>query len=295
MTSDATEEARLPSRASSRRLRLHATLLAITLSAVLAGCAVIATHDTFWAVRRVDAGDETYIEARSHIASHGMAPVLRMRSVPVAERKASAARLELRRATASKQVWDAHGPAASREIGRALNWLQGSRALSGMPAELTLIAVDPGSAVDITERELVSDFLTLTIYVPVDAGSSPRLSSTLRSGLATVFHELIHVRSRSRIETRKRADEEYLATMFESCYLIDSIQTGDRLHLKRSRQHSIDYVLASSLKGADEAIAALQGIAGGDIVDAASHESVGRLRAFCQRFTATEWQHPIKP
>ena len=78
-----------------------------------------------------------------------------------------------------------------------------------------------------------------------------------------------------------------MATMFESCYLIDSARIDDRIRLKQTSLHPADYALGSSSEGAGDAIAALREVAGVDVVDAGAVGALRRLRAHCRRFIAS--------
>lgn len=255
---------------------------------LMVGCAALAPRTSFWAVRRVADGSSAYIEARSRIVRGAMDPASTLNSVLLVEEQSHGVRLSVRADNASEHALNRSIPAISSETKHALAWLQGTGILSWQHATLTLVLVDAGVELDITERNPSRNATVLKLYSPVDTSSAARLSSTIRGGFAALFHELAHVRP-VKSKGRARRGEEYLATMFESCYLVASMRGDDRLHLKSILVHPAGYVLGSSSKGTGDAIALLRDIAGADVVDAKSRDSLRNLRTACRRFIDKEF------
>lgn len=259
----------------------------------LSACSIHAPSETFWASRIVRGNNDTSVETRSHLASAETRMVFTLPSDSWIEIEEAGVLLSVRLQADRRPSWQPNRDAALAEARQAARWIRQSSLLEEDTARLTLVAVEPGTALDITERGRSANPLRLVLYAPIDASSDSTVSATLRGAFATMFHELVHAKqSESRAEPTRRS-EEYAASVFEACYLIDGVRGDDRLHLKQVTRHSSSRILSESLSGANSAIATMQRLAGTGVVEGSSTHTLARLRDFCRRRRDVGWTPPV--
>lgn len=265
----------------------------VTAAFLLSACSIHASGETFWASRLVRENNEPFVETRSHLVSAKGRKLSILPSVSWIEFEEAGVFLSVRLQAERSASWQPNRDAALAETRQAARWIRQSSLLEGDSARLTLVAVEPGTALDITERGPSAHPLSLSLYAPIDARSDATVSTTLRGAFATMFHELVHAKRSPRRAEPTRRSEEYAASVFEACYLIDGVRGDDKLHLKQITRHSSSRALSESLAGANSAVATMQALAGGDVVEGSSTRTLARLRDFCARRRDTGWTPPI--
>jgi hypothetical protein len=167
----------------------------------------------------------------------------------------------------------------SRELDKAVDWLS-RLPPPRQPAariELTLVAdrertrmrrVHPGGTTTVVD-----------IAAPVALGAGGNApSAQIGQALAIALHEASHATAALMPERPDRADDEYRASLVESCYLVDTLRPGDTLRLRsgggaaRSDEY---FVSAASRKASADVVHDMARAAGGHEV--AWHDSTALL------------------
>lgn len=206
---------------------LAAVLLA---TALLAGCASIDERRDYWGVRASTAGGRAQLQSISHVGAGK--PPRRVPVAPVVLRQGQRGNVsvELRYDRALAGTWAGAGPWSARELDRALHWLEQLAARAGRKARLVVTLVDRGTALDARPSHDATDVVTVDLYLPVDPEATSR-SAAIGAALATALHEAAHALPDRRMRTGHYQDE-YRASLVESCYLLDTLRPGDVLELR---------------------------------------------------------------
>lgn len=207
-----------------------------------------------------------------------------LQAAPFAQRLHGKTEIRVLADAASMSTLRAPGVDASRELDRALDWLQ--RLAGTTPARIELTVVDASTHRRIQRTHDGRDATVVDLVVPLVADGAARStpSSRLGAALAIALHEASHALhdGLARSGGQRDADEQR-AALVEACYLVDTLQPGDTLRLRprRAAESAGDFTETHSRDAAREAMQELERAAGGDIV--AWNDPVAKLgvRTLC--------------
>lgn len=174
------------------------------------------------------------------------------------ERGKAAVELHADAATAARLAADTTSYAP--ELDKALDWLQRLRP-SGQPGTTILLTlVDTRYRTTLRRSHATGDATVVDVVVPLP--DAPAVVSVgVGKAMATALHEMRHALSARATGTHRpgRRDDEYQASLVESCYLVDTLRAGDTLRLVPRQRSGADeyFVTAQSRNGAREAVAHL--------------------------------------
>lgn len=212
----------MPATLSRRPRRAHAALIALV--ALLP--AALAPAQDRWQVRALGNGPGRQVTSISHVgegAAH-QPPATRL----LARAEAGQARVELHADDASAARLRAPGVDFSREIELAGSWLRRLAPPSLPRTSITLRLVSPGIVLRQQHRRSGAGETMVELWMPLPA--DPRsLSAQVGQSLAVALHEASHALPTTHASAR--GDDEYRASLVESCYLIDTLRPGDELRL----------------------------------------------------------------
>lgn len=169
------------------------------------------------------------------------------------------------------------------EVGKALPWLQKIKKSDGKHAGIIITLTDSRKRLHMVKRHRLDGIAIVDLYISAYIALSKSRSALIRNSLSTALHEATHAFPRPTGSGRERFDEEYRATLVESCYLIDSMRQGDILHLNISatREHAQPYILAQSRKAAAGVMVDLSRVAGSSSVAGSDLSAIKALNKFC--------------
>ncbi|MGH8603161.1 MAG: hypothetical protein ACREXR_10430 [Gammaproteobacteria bacterium] len=257
-------------------------------SLCISGCASLTTvNQDLWAVRRVTSAGTAYVDTLSNINSQKKVRPEAVTEILVAERTMGDAKITLQCDIDIEMSWMQARRDVEGELGIALRWLQKLSESTKSGAEIIITIVDGSKRIRTIKRHPSENAAVVDIYIPSNLRPSQTQSAMLRNALATSLHEVVHAFSSPAGPGRDRLKEEFQATLFETCYLIDSIRPGDVLHLSAGtgRKHGGPYTLRQSEKAVMTVMKELTRIAGSDSVAASDGQSVHALKAFCSSAT----------
>jgi hypothetical protein len=187
---------------------------------------------------------------------------------PLLQRERGDLSIELR-ADASTAGWlqDA-GKTLAPEMEKGLDWLQRLRPLQHPRATLVLTLVAPQHHVTLRRLHDSRDRMVVDLAVPLVPATSR--SAPVAKALGVGLHEMSHAFSNAAFSGHalSRRDDEYRASMVESCYLVDTMRVGDTLRLapRASADGDEYFVTAQSRDASRDVVTALVRAAGTDSV-----------------------------
>lgn len=268
-------------------------MLALALGAWLApacGSAAGGSAGTdAWRVRATGSGARRVVESFSdvNVGKPARSAALPMRPIAARRRGEVAIRLLGDAPTATAIL--APGNDFGRELDKALEWLDRLAPTSRPKARIDLTLVDDTRRHRLRRSHPGSDITIVDLLVPVAARPVSTRSTQVGQALAIALHEASHATAQGDParagETRQ--EDEYRASLVESCYLIDTMRIGDTLQLQAGRAGENDvagdggqaarehFVAAQSRQAARQVMRDLAKAAGGTSV--AWNDHVGRL------------------
>jgi len=264
------------------------TILAFALLAFVATQAANASPDPqpdHWSIRaNGHPGVPRAVTSGSNVNNGRVEAATPLQAAPFAQRQRGMAEVRVFADVTSMAVLRAPGVDASRELDRALDWLQ--RLAGRTPARIELTVVDAAVHRRVRRVHDGRDATVVDLVVPLAADGTTHStpSSRLGSALAIALHEASHALHDGLARTpEQRDDDEQRASLVEACYLVDTLQPGDTLRLQpgRATESGGDFTEVHSRDAARETMRELQRAAGGDIV--AWNDPVAKLgvRTLC--------------
>ena len=256
------------------RLSVPALFLFVVACAwLLAGSAdaTSARADDAWGVRVLGAGAERSIESLSDINAGKPARAQPLQARIVATRDRAGATVRLLAEASIADSLQAPDAAFGPELDKAVEWLQRLRPPDQPPARIVLTLVDDRHRLRIDRNHPGRERVVVDLVVPLPATTdATALSTAVGKALAVALHEASHAYAALAPpgKTPSRRDDEYRASLVESCYLVDTLRTGDTLQLApRSPAAAGEYfVTAQSRDAAHDVVVELIRAAGGQQV-----------------------------
>ena len=259
-----------------------AAMLACAAWVAMPAAAQVADH---WSVRaNGHPGMPRAVASDSDVNNGRAEATTPLQAAPFAQRRRGSIEVRVLADAASMAALRAPGVDASRELDRALDWLQ--RLAGTTPARIELTVVDASAHRRVRRVHDGRDATVVDLVVPLVADGAARStpSSRLGAALAIALHEAGHaLRDGLARSSGQRDADEQRAALVEACYLVDTLQPGDTLRLRPGRvaDSGGDFTAAHSRAGAHAAMQELERAAGGEVV--AWNDPVAKLgvRTLC--------------
>lgn len=254
-----------------------AALLAACLSA---GCASMDGRHDWWAVRAIGSGDAGRLVSTSHV-NHGK-PTADVAVAPRLLREAARGQVSiaLHHDATLAADWSGSAWKFTRELDKALDWLQRLAGPRGVRVVVTL--VDDAHARDVERTHGgTTPVVDLVVAVPPDAASQ---SAVVGRALAKALHETAHAQAATSEDTgANRFADEYAAALVESCYLLDTLRPGDVVALNVAGRHAPtdNYAIEQSRAAAGAVVRELRALARADKLQADDADVQAALHARC--------------
>ncbi len=202
----------------------------------------------------------------------------------VARREHGKAAIELHADAATAARLAADTTSYAPELDKALDWLQRLRPPGQPGATIILTLIDTRHRT--TLRRFHATDIATVVDVVVPLPDAPAVVSVgVGKAMATALHEMRHALSARATGAPRpgRRDDEYQASLVESCYLVDTIRAGDTLRLvPRQRAGAGEYfVTAQSRNAARDAVAHLVRASGTPTVRWYDHTALLGLKLAC--------------
>ena len=228
--------------------------------------ATSATTGDAWGVRVLGTGAERSIESLSDINAGKPANTRLQPTHVVATRERAGASVQLLADTATARVLQAPGAAFGPELDKAVEWLQRLRPHDQPPARIVLTLVDDEHHRRSNRSHPTRESVIVDLVMALPAADAAAPSHAVGKALAVALHETSHAyASLAPAGTvPSRRDDEYRASLVESCYLVDTLRTDDTLQLApRPAADAGEYfVTAQSRDAARDVVAELARAAG---------------------------------
>jgi len=245
-----------------RTFLLIAWLLAVSL---LAWSSQASTpHVDAWGIRVSGAGSTLRFVSLSE-ANVGKPPLASMAPAREIARRGDARVSILLSADAGTAAWlQARPSSANPELDQAQAWLQRLRGARTLPAKIELTLVEPDHRLHVQRVHGAAEGIVVDLVVPAPAAGAR--SAAIGKALGIALHEASHaITALAPAGSRPdRHDDEYRASLVETCYRIDTLRIGDTLHLApRAAADAGEYfVTAQSRDAAREVVEDLARAAG---------------------------------
>ena len=232
--------------------------------------ATSATTGDAWGVRVLGGGAQRSIESLSEINAGKPARAQPPATRVVATRARDGSGVQLLADAASARVLQAQAAAFGPELDKAVEWLQRLRPRGKPPARIVLTLVEDSHELRTRRNHPGADELVVDLVMALPAGGAVAPSTAVGKALAVALHETSHAYAALLPPGKapSRRDDEYRASLVESCYLVDTLRTGDTLQLApRSPAAAGEYfVTAQSRDAAHDVVVELIRAAGGQQV-----------------------------
>lgn len=247
------------------------------------------TGNDAWRVRATGSGARRIVESFSDVNVGKPARAVAIKTHRIAERRRGDVAIRVLGDAATATAMLAPGNDFGRELDKALEWLD-RLAPPGRPkARIELTLVDDTRHDRVRRAHAGRDITIVDLLVPVPARPAATRSTQLGQALAIALHEASHATAQDDParagETRQ--EDEYRASLVESCYLIDTMRIGDRVQL-RVRADGNDgaaggehFVAAQSRQAARQVMRDLAKAAGGTSVAWNDHVARLGLKTLC--------------
>jgi hypothetical protein len=238
-----------------------------------------------WQVRATGSGERRRVESSSDLNAGKPERSAPLAARQIARHASGQAEIRLHAEPAVARVLAAQGVDYARELHKAADWLS-RLPPPRQPAariELTLVAdrertrmrrVHPGASTTVVD-----------IAVPVLLGAGGNApSAQVGQALAIALHEASHATAALMPARPNRADDEYRASLVESCYLVDTLRPGDTLRLRSGGAARGDeyFVSAASRKASADVVHDMARAAGGHEVAWHDTTALLGLKALCR-------------
>ena len=269
---------------------MPAPLLALLLGV---GCATQVPADDHWGVRRI-AGRMPAVVSLSEVNQGQPATTAPLRSVVLRAATRGTDAVTIRVDDAFAAGWLPFADRVEPELQRALDWLDRLDAGDAPGLHLDVTLVDRAVHRRESRRHPATDAVRIDLLVPTDREQASR-SASVASALAIALHETVHA---LRADEADRAEDEYRASLVESCYLLDVARAGDVIALDgdaapdaadRGAEPAMastgpgDFTIRHSREAAARVLADLRRAAGVARIGAADIGALRRARAFCHQ------------
>lgn len=241
--------------------------LLIFLCAMTSACTGLPTQGDFWAVRSSFSNERIVVESASSIGSDQSTPPRRSVTGKIlTEATQNNSKLVISRDSEFENLLDHDVKWLQDETSNGATWLSKASTRLGIPIELRIVLTRPETSLRIIKRHEDSKTAIVEIYAVARNQSEAAFTSSVRNAISTGLHESLHL-SAPRNATAAR--EEYLATLFEICFLASSMSENDRLHLPKAMpaRHRQSVTLQRSAKGAGDALHDARKAAQSDVVN----------------------------
>jgi hypothetical protein len=247
---------------------LSAALLCTVIAPVRAA-RTVAAWDA-WGVRVIGEGAGRKLESLSEVNAGKPARVQPLQGRVVAERRRGGVSVVLLADATTVAQLQAAAPHFDPELDKALEWLQRLRPKAQPLARIVLTLVDPGRQARVQRVHGSNEGTVVDLVVPLPAVEADARPVEVGKALAIALHEASHAFAALATPSQalSRRDDEYRASLVEACYRVDTLRTGDTLHLApRPAADAGEYfVTAQSRDAARDVVAALVRAAGSDQV-----------------------------
>lgn len=270
------------------RLHLPASML---MAAMLLGTGLAAAAGNSppqvdsWQVRATGSGERRRVESSSDLNAGKPERAAPLATREIARRASGRVEIRLHAEPAVARALVASRIDYARELDKAVDWL--SRLppprLPAARIELTLVAdrertrmrrVHPGGTTTVVD---------IAAAVALGAGGNAP-SAQIGQALAIALHEASHATAALMPQRPDRADDEYRASLVESCYLVDTLRPGDTLRLRSGSAARGDeyFVSAASRKASEDVVRDMARAAGGHQVAWHDHTALLGLKTLCR-------------
>lgn len=255
--------------------RLPAPALCLFLVACLAlpahgGAPTSLAAGDAWGVRVLGGGAQRSIQSLSQINAGRPARTDAPPTRVMALRERAGAKVELLADTAMANALQTPKAAFGPELDKAVEWLQRLRPRGQPPARILLALVDDRHQLRVERSHPARDAVVIDLVVAVPATGTDAPSAAIGKALAVALHETSHAYAALAPSGKapSRRDDEYRASLVQSCYLVDTLRAGDTLQLapRPSADAGEYFVTAQSRDAARDVVAELVRAAGSDHV-----------------------------
>lgn len=250
-------------------------LSALACTFLLVACAALACRadaasappGDAWGIRVLGSGAQRSIESLSEInagkPARAQPPAVRV----VATRARDGSGVQLLADAASARVLQAPGAAFGPELDKAVEWLQKLRPRGQPPARIVLTLVEDSHQLRTRRSHPGADELVVDLVMALPASGAVAPSTAVGKALAVALHETSHAYAALLPPGKapSRRDDEYRASLVESCYLVDTLRASDTLQLapRTAADASEYFVTAQSRDAGRDVVAELVRAAGG--------------------------------
>lgn len=266
---------------------LPALLLAVLSCA---GCTAPVPRGDHWGVRRIP-GRVPAIASLSEVNRDKPAPTAPLRPVLLRAATKGPDAVTVRVDEALAATWLPYADRVEPELRRALDWLARIDATDPRGLQLDITLVDRDVHRHERRRHPATDAVRIDLLVPADREPASR-SAGVAAALAIALHETVHA---LRDAETDRAEDEYRASLVESCYLLDVARAGDVIELDGGTAPGGDggaaavpvgpgdFTVRHSREAAARVLADLRRAAGVARIGDADFAALQRARAFCHQ------------
>jgi hypothetical protein len=239
-----------------------------------------------WQVRATGSGERRRVESSSDLNAGKPERATPLAAREIARRASGSVEVRLHAEPAVARALVAGKVDYVRELDKAVDWLS-RLPPPRQPAariELTLVADREHTRIRRVHPGGTTTVVDIAAPVALDAdGNAP--SAQIGQALAIALHEASHATAALMPERLDRADDEYRASLVESCYLVDTLRPGDTLRL-RSGGGAVRgdgyFVSAASRKASEDVVRDMARAAGGHQVAWHDHTALLGLKALCR-------------
>lgn len=254
-----------------------AVLLAAALLASVAADATPAQVDA-WQVRATGSGERRRVESSSDLNAGKPERATPLASREIARRARGRAEVRLHAEPAVARALVAGKVDYARELDKAVDWLS-RLPPPRQPAariEVTLVADRERTRIRRVHPGATTTVVDIAVPLVLGAGGNAP-SAQVGQALAIALHEASHATAALMPARPDRDDDEYRASLVESCYLVDTLRPGDTLRLRSGGAARGDeyFVSAASRKASAEVVHDMARAAGGQEV--AWHDATALL------------------
>jgi hypothetical protein len=239
-----------------------------------------------WQVRATGSGERRRVESSSDLNTGKPERTTPLAAREIARRASGRVEVRLHAEPEVARALAAGRADYGRELDKALDWLS-RLPPPRQPAariELTLVSdrertrmrrVHPGGTATVVDIAAAVGLGT--------GGNAP--SAQIGQALAIALHEASHATAALMPQRPDRADDEYRASLVESCYLVDTLRPGDTLRLRSgggAARRDEYFVSAASRKASEDVVRDMARAAGGHEVAWHDQTALLGLKTLCR-------------
>ncbi len=218
-----------------RTLRFLVLLLAMAASHRLPAGVVRAADGDAWGMRMTGPASARVIESLSDVNVGKPPRLARLDVKPIAQRSRAGVSIELLADPATAALLVPPGNAYGPELDKALDWLHRLRPHSTPPARIVLTLVASEQRMRVQRTHALAGDTTVDLVVALPPVPTAERSVEVGKALGIALHETSHAFTAATnpagATAPDRADDEYRASLVETCYRIDTMRVGDTLRL----------------------------------------------------------------